>query len=117
MFAKLDADGGGTLDNGEITALFRQNGIHMSEEQVANMFGEAARMERLNLYRKKVQDGFVDKLVPSEIDKKTTDHNMTILLNPDSFKTVAKSAAALKSKCHNQSPNIDFRIQARSEII
>jgi hypothetical protein len=23
MFKKLDADGGGTLDNGEITALFR----------------------------------------------------------------------------------------------
>ena len=54
MFEKLDADGGGTLDNGEITALFKQNGIHMTEEQVANMFGEAARMERLNKYRKQV---------------------------------------------------------------
>jgi hypothetical protein len=32
MFEKLDADGGGTLDNGEITALFKQNGIHMNEE-------------------------------------------------------------------------------------
>jgi late competence protein required for DNA uptake (superfamily II DNA/RNA helicase) len=89
----------------------------MSEEQVANMFGEAARMERLNLFRKKVQDGFVDKLVPSEIEKKTTDHNMTILLNPNSFKTVAKSAAALKSKFHNRSSNIDSRIQARSESV
>lgn len=54
MFDKLDADGGGTLDNGEFTALFKQNGIHMTEEQVANMFGEAFRMEKLSQYRKKV---------------------------------------------------------------
>ena len=31
MFLKLDADGGGTLDIGEITALFIENGIMMSE--------------------------------------------------------------------------------------
>ena len=30
MFSKLDEDGGGTLDCGEITALFKENGIHMS---------------------------------------------------------------------------------------
>lgn len=41
MFSKLDEDGGGTLDCGEITALFKENGIHMSIDQVANMFGEA----------------------------------------------------------------------------
>jgi hypothetical protein len=54
MFAKLDADGGGTLDMGEITALLVENGIHMSVEQVADMFGEAKRMELLNKYRKMV---------------------------------------------------------------
>ena len=32
MFKRLDADGGGSLDCGEITALFKENGIHMSEE-------------------------------------------------------------------------------------
>jgi Ca2+-binding EF-hand superfamily protein len=41
MFQKLDADGGGTLDCGEIAALFNENGINMSIDQVANMFGEA----------------------------------------------------------------------------
>lgn len=41
MFSILDADGGGTLDCGEITALFKENGIHMSKEQVADMFEEA----------------------------------------------------------------------------
>ncbi len=45
MFLKLDADGGGTLDCGEICALFKENGIHMTIEQVANMFGEAKRMD------------------------------------------------------------------------
>jgi hypothetical protein len=32
MFLKLDEDGGGTLDCGEITSLFAKNGIHMSVE-------------------------------------------------------------------------------------
>lgn len=41
MFSKLDEDGGGTLDCGEIEALFKENGINMTVEQVANMFGEA----------------------------------------------------------------------------
>ena len=54
MFEKLDADGGGTLDFGEITALFKQNGIHMTEENIANMFGEAARLHKLSQYRKMI---------------------------------------------------------------
>jgi hypothetical protein len=32
MFSKLDEDGGGTLDCAEITALFKENGIHMTME-------------------------------------------------------------------------------------
>lgn len=32
MFSKLDEDGGGTLDCGEITSLFKENGIHMTVE-------------------------------------------------------------------------------------
>lgn len=47
MFARLDADDGGTLDMGEITALFKENGIPMTIEQVADMFAEAKRMELL----------------------------------------------------------------------
>ena len=62
------------------------------------MFGEASRMVKLNDHRKKVQDGFVDKLVPNEIFQKTTEHNMTQLLDPEKFKVVAQSPAALKSK-------------------
>jgi Ca2+-binding EF-hand superfamily protein len=54
MFDKLDADGGGTLDMGEITALFQKNGIHMTKEQVANLFAEAKRAEKLERYRKTV---------------------------------------------------------------
>ena len=55
MFSKLDEDGGGTLDCGEITALFKENGIHMSIDQVANMFGEAQRMNACAKYRKSLQ--------------------------------------------------------------
>jgi len=44
MFNKLDEDGGGTLSIEEITSLFKENGIHMSEAEVANMFANAQRM-------------------------------------------------------------------------
>lgn len=54
MFSKLDEDGGGTLDCGEIEKLFKENGIHMSIEQIANMFGEATRMNACAVYRKMI---------------------------------------------------------------
>ena len=70
----------------------------MTGEQVANMFGEAVRMEKLTHYRKQVQDGFVDKVIPCSIHRKTAEFNAGIKMNPESFKVVAKSPAALKSK-------------------
>ncbi len=45
MFKKLDLDGGGTLSIDEITNLFKENGIHMSEAEVADMFANALRMD------------------------------------------------------------------------
>ena len=47
MFDKLDTDGEGTLDIGEITGLFQKNRIHMTNEQVADLFAEAKRAEKL----------------------------------------------------------------------
>lgn len=44
MFARLDSDGGGTLDMNEIAALFESNGVPMTMEQVADMFAEAMRI-------------------------------------------------------------------------
>ncbi len=41
MFQKLDQDGGGTLSIDEITSLFKENGINMTPEQVADMFANA----------------------------------------------------------------------------
>jgi len=41
MFLKLDEDGSNTLSMSEITALFAENGIKMTIEQVANMFANA----------------------------------------------------------------------------
>ena len=51
-FELFDEDGGGTLDCGEIQSLFVQNGIHMTVEEVANMFGEATRMDASAKFRK-----------------------------------------------------------------
>ena len=44
MFLKLDEDGSNTLSMSEITALFDENGIKMTIEQVAKMFAGAQRM-------------------------------------------------------------------------
>lgn len=82
MFAKLDADGGGTLDMGEITALLVENGIHMSVEKVADMFGEAKRMELLNKYRKMVQTGAGDKMCANQLKPKPTSLNILQKLTP-----------------------------------
>lgn len=60
------------------------------------MFGEAARLNKLYHYRKKVQDGFVDKLVPSEVAPKDTEFYLAQKLTPEKFKVVAKSPAALQ---------------------
>ena len=43
MFAKLDEDGSNTLDMGEITALFKENGINLTEGDVSDMFANALR--------------------------------------------------------------------------
>ena len=74
MFSRLDADGGGSLDCGEITALFKENGIHMTAEQVANMFGEAQREDNLAEYRKQIQNGMYSRTDPRSIQKHQTDH-------------------------------------------
>ena len=41
MFLKLDEDGSNTLSMQEIAALFKENGIAMTKEQVADMFAAA----------------------------------------------------------------------------
>lgn len=41
MFQKLDQDGSNTLDMGEITSLFKENGINMTIEEVSRMFASA----------------------------------------------------------------------------
>lgn len=51
MFEKLDEDGGGTLSIEEITSLFKENGLDMSEAQVADMFANAGRMHLVQKHR------------------------------------------------------------------
>lgn len=52
MFLKLDEDGSNTLSMSEITALFAENGIKMTIEQVANMFANAQSSHLKSLYLK-----------------------------------------------------------------
>lgn len=98
MFDRLDADGGGTLDIGEITALFKENGICMTKEQVANMFGEASRQTAQAQYRQAIQNGQFFKVDTRELKQKSTEDYLSMQLQPHMWKKVAKSPAALKSK-------------------
>ncbi len=43
MFTKLNGDDSNTLDLRQIAGLFKTNGINMTVDQVADMFGEAFR--------------------------------------------------------------------------
>jgi hypothetical protein len=76
MFARLDSDGGGTLDMGEITAIFKTNGVPMTMEQVADMFGEANRMELVERYRKMVISGAGYKMSKDQLKPKPTSVNV-----------------------------------------
>ena len=98
MFAKLDEDGGGTLDCGEIQALFHENGIHMSMAQVANMFGEAQRMNSCDEYKRMTQNGLQSRADPRSIQRKSTEYYRKMNMDPEAWKKVTKSGASLKSK-------------------
>lgn len=98
MFQKLDEDGGGTLDCAEITALFKANGINMTIEQVANMFGEALRMDAHSSYHKSIQAGLYSNAQITTLKKKSMAFNMKRKINPAEWKQITKSTTALKSK-------------------
>jgi len=98
MFDRLDDDQGGTLDFNEITKLFKSNGINMTTNQVANMFGEAKREDACSIFRKNMQNGMFNKADLRAIQKKTTKYNLSQVMRPEQWKNVTKSPAALKCK-------------------
>jgi hypothetical protein len=76
MFLKLDEDGSNTLSMSEITALFEENGIKMTIEQVANMFAGAQRMHLKTLFLKQQQTGGSSKVNEFMFEKKPLDVNL-----------------------------------------
>ena len=99
MFARLDSDGGGTLDMNEITALLKENNIIMEVQQVANMFAEAQRKDLVSKHLKMTQLGTgFNKIFPDSLKTRPDDYNLKQTLNPQQFKLVANSESALKCK-------------------
>lgn len=98
MFDKLDQDGGGTLSVDEITSLFCENGITMSEAQVADMFAEAMRSHNTQLHRQQVAMGGRSKIHPQQLDRQSTEYNLKQEMSPEQFKIVASSPDALACK-------------------
>lgn len=101
MFQKLDADGGGTLSIQEITSLFIENGIHMSREEVADMFANAQRKHMVTKHRKQEQTGGGHQgVMLHDLEQKPTEINLKRNLSPEQFKIVASSPSALKEVKH-----------------
>ena len=76
MFKKLDQDGGGTLSIWEITTLFKENGIHMSEAEVADMFANAQRMHCVTEDKKQRMLGNSSKIARHTMQPKSTKLNL-----------------------------------------
>lgn len=55
-------------------------------------------MHHTTIYRKMVQEGLYSKSDPRGIVKKDTTFNLQMCMDPEAWKTVTKSPAALKSK-------------------
>ena len=72
MFKILDADGGGTLDMDEITALFAEAGIYATKEEVADIFANAMRMQNVDSHVSWLLKKSSKLEKPSDIEKKTT---------------------------------------------
>lgn len=70
----------------------------MTTEQVANMFAEAQRMDSKNEYRKLLQNGLYSRSDSRNLMKKDTEFNLSMAMDPEAWKVVTKSPAALKSK-------------------
>lgn len=98
MFLKLDEDGSNTLSMSEITALFDENGIKMTIEQVAKMFSAAQKMHLKKQFLKQRQNGGSSKVQEFMFEKKPLEVSLKQMLNPDQFKIVASSPPSLKGK-------------------
>ena len=76
MFDKLDEDGGGTLSIEERTSLFKENGILMSEAEVADMFANAKRMHLVGIFKRDMMVGGITTVKTFELEPKDTDFNL-----------------------------------------
>jgi hypothetical protein len=95
MFKKLDQDGGGTLSIEEITSLFKANGIHMSPDEVADMFANAMRCHLIHEHRKQLMKFRMSNVARHLMQSKPTELNLKQQMNPEQFRIVASSPAAL----------------------
>ena len=60
----------------------------MTEDQVANMFGEAQRMNSSFDYRKLMQNGIYSKADARSIVKKDTNFYLNLAMDPENWKNV-----------------------------
>lgn len=98
MFLKLDTDGGGTLSIDEITSMFAENGINMTQGEVADMFANAKRMDLAEKRQKQIHTGGSSNILIHDLKKKATEVNKKMEMSPDQFKTVYQSPASLRGK-------------------
>lgn len=75
----------------------------MTVEQVAAMFNEAQLSDATSRYRQLVQNGMHSRSDPRSVLEKSTELQLQMNMDPQSWKVVTKSPAALKCKCNGTS--------------
>ena len=70
----------------------------MTVEQVASMFNEAQLSDATSRYRRLVQNGLHSRSDPRSIVEKRRELQLQMNMDPQSWKLVTKSPAALKCK-------------------
>ena len=73
----------------EITSLFEENGINMSESEVADMFANAQRMHLSQRNRQYIQSCKSSPIPKYMLDAKPTEYNLKMEMTPEQFRVVS----------------------------
>ena len=100
MFDKLDADGSGGIDMDEMTDLFIENGLHMSKEDIAEMFSIVTKINKGNMSKEVTQskkNGHVG-VISKDLKEQTIEEKLKLVLSRSDFSMVTENPEALRCK-------------------
>ena len=100
MFDKLDADGSNGIDMDEMTDLFIENGLHMSKQDIAEMFSIVTKINKGNMSKEVTQskkNGHIG-VISKDLKEQTIEEKLRLVLSRADFKMVTENPEALRCK-------------------